>query len=324
MTRLLPLVLLLVAGVVYADSNWLSRASKAVRTTDYRGTLVYLRDGKMDTLRVVHRHREGSERERLISLTGEPREIIRHNGEVNCILPEKRVVLVAKHAMQSLLSNVADMSAETLQDNYTVRDLGERRLADRQCRAIAIEPRDDYRYGYRLLIDAKTDLPLKLDLLQGDEVLEQLMFTDIDFAADIADSELQPTFDTEGFRWVRHQPMRSAKPGGSEDDAEPPPAWRIDDLPPGFSLAESGIRQVDNNLVARQMLFTDGVATVSAFIAPLAERKAFSGETTMGAVNAFGREVDGFQITVVGEVPRITAEMIGNNIRRDTGAAASE
>ncbi|MDN5863356.1 MAG: hypothetical protein L0H19_07900, partial [Salinisphaera sp.] len=200
------LVLLAVASAAAADQeNWLSRASEAVRTTDYRGTLVYLRNGKMDTLHIVHRYRDGDERARLVSLTGAPREIIRANGLVTCALPAKHLVLVAHHPMPEMFSRVSQLVNTSTGGNYEIRDLGVARLAGRKCRAIAIKAQDGFRYGYRILIDIDTNLPLKLDLLNDDEVLEQLMFTDISFPEHIPDSALAPTFDIKGFREVHRK-----------------------------------------------------------------------------------------------------------------------
>jgi sigma-E factor negative regulatory protein RseB len=69
------------------------------------------------------------------------------------------------------------------------------------------------------------------------------------------------------------------------------------------------------------MLFTDGVATVSAFVAPAGLRKPLQGATTMGAVNAYGHVVGETQITVVGEVPARTVKRIAENLVRETQSA---
>lgn len=316
MRRYLPLILMIVAGTAVAGDDWLSKATQAVRSTDYRGTLVYLRDGDMDTLRIVHRFRDGTERERLLARSGRRREVIREKGSVTCILPDQKMVLVADHARRNLLSDVAAIDREELDENYRVRELGKQRQAGRMCRVIKIESKDRYRYGYRLLIDEKTNLPLKLDLMRDDQVLEQLMFTSISFPESIPDAALDATFDTEGFRWVRHEPL-------DESTSETETVWGAAKLPPGFELAETGMRRTGNDSAARQLLYTDGVATVSAFIAPGDPDREFTGGTTMGAVNAFGRRVDGHQITVVGEVPDVTVRRIAEQIGRKSSQAAS-
>jgi sigma-E factor negative regulatory protein RseB len=300
---------LLVAGVAIAADDWLSRASHAVRTTNYQGVLVYLRGGNIDTLRIVHRYRDDEERERLISLTGKPREVLRDGAIVTSILPERRVAIVAQHPRKGLLSNFGRYSTERLDAHYRFHDLGNARLAGRLCRVVLLQPKDPYRYGYRLMIDRQTHLPLKLDLLSGDKVLEQLMFTSIEFPETIPDEALDSSYDTKEYRWIRHQSIEAQGPEAGGD------AWHIEDMPLGFKLAEDGLRRVGGG-VARQFLFTDGIATVSAFIAPPGGGRRLIGGTTMGAVNAYGRQIDGYQITVVGEVPEITVRYIAEHLRR--------
>jgi len=289
----------------------LSSASSAVRTENYSGTLVYLREGQLDSLRVIHRNRDGLEQERLVSLTGQPREVLRRGGVVTSILPENKVVLISRQNRDGLLGSMSKFSPERMRAHYNVTDRGQRRLADRVGRMIEISPRDGYRYGYRMLIDVMTRLPLKLDLVRNDEVVEQLMFTQIDFPDNIPDSEFQPGYDIEGFRVIEHEAVPV------EDKPVPEDAWKPTDLPPGFELAEDGIRRVTKDGFVRQMLFTDGVATVSAFIAPAGLRKPLEGATTMGAVNAYGHVVGDTQITVVGEVPAATVERIARNLVND-------
>src|SRR5699024_11264647 len=84
--------------------------------------------------------------------------------------------------------------------------------------------------------------------------------------------------------------------------------WHADELPSGFSLAESGVRKVSPNVTLRQFLYTDGVATVSVFIAPAGLRAPLKGLTSMGGVHAYGRHVDPTPNTVGGAVPRSTAK----------------
>lgn len=316
--RFVPLALSLFAGVAAAGDDWLARSAEAVRTTNYRGVLVYLRDGSIDTLRIVHRYRDGEERERLVSLTGEPREVLRDGPMVTSVLPARRVVVVAQHPRKGLLSNFGRYSTERLNELYVFRDLGVQRLADRRCRVVLLEPKDHYRYGYRLMIDQQTHLPLKLDLLSGRRVLEQLMFTDVEFPETIADDELEASYETGDYRWIRHRPMEAQAP---DADAG---AWHVANIPAGFELAENGLRHVGGG-VARQLLFTDGIATVSAFIAsPGGGRGGFTGITTMGAVNAYGRRSGAYQITVVGEVPEATVRYIAEHLERRAGSAAKD
>ena len=44
--------------------------------------------------------------------------------------------------------------------------------------------------------------------------------------------------------------------------------------------------------------------------------ESFTGLSTMGAMNAYGAVVDGYQVTVVGEVPPATVRMIATSVQR--------
>lgn len=290
-------------------AQWLANAARTVRTGSYRGVMVYLRKDQLDTLRVVHRYSNGVEQERLLALSGRPREIIRHGSRVVSILPANKVVLITHHEERSnLLSRISRFTSDRMRAHYRMEVLGERRLAGRPTRVISIHPRDQYRYGYRILIDQKTYLPLKLNLIYDQQVLEQLMFTEIAYPEHIAESAFEPSYDIDDFRVIDHKAMKVGNPPIMNTH------WRLTELPPGFELVESGIRNTPNGPAVRQMLFTDGVATVSAFIAPADVPKPLIGGTTMGAVNAFGRAAGEYHITVVGEVPAVTVRMIAENL----------
>lgn len=307
MMRYLPLMLLLVAGVAAAGGNWLTKATTAIRTTDYRGTLVYLRDGTMDTLRIIHRYRNGTVWERLIAKSGQRREIIRKNGRVKVIVPKREVAIITESARGRIFPGTKSVERVAWDEHYRVRVLGKRRQASRMCRVIMLQAKDQYRYSYRLLIDIKTNLPLKLGLLYNQKVLEQMMFTSISFPEHIPDSALDSKYLTEDYRRVRHLST-------NQTSVDLGLSWRASQLPPGFVLAEIGVRRIGEGRYVRQLLFTDGVATVSAFVVPSNGPHRFTGETSMGAVNAYGRLTNGYQITVVGEVPDVTVRMIAKHM----------
>ena len=85
-------------------------------------------------------------------------------------------------------------------------DLFSATLAGRSCRAFSVRPRDAYRYGYRILVDEETAVPLQVELLGSDGVaLEQIMFTQISYPAQISDAALKPAVDAGRFVWIRHR-----------------------------------------------------------------------------------------------------------------------
>jgi sigma-E factor negative regulatory protein RseB len=136
------------------------------------------------------------------------------------------------------------------------------------------------------------------------------MFTRIEIPAHISPKAVAPSVDSTGFE---HR---------SRADARPAPAGsgvriKVRRLPPGYKRTVNESQYLDGGQSAvRHMVFSDGLASVSVFAAPRKKGKdVLHGLSRRGAVNAFGRLVDGYQITVVGEVPARTVELVARSVR---------
>ena len=94
---------------------------------------------------------------------------------------------------------------------------------------IAVNPKDQFRFGYRLWLDETTAMPLKTQLCDArGQVIEQILFARLEMPETIADADLAPAVRTEGMRWVRQGPS-------SEPAAAALSAYRASELPPGFT-----------------------------------------------------------------------------------------
>ncbi|MGB1580641.1 MAG: MucB/RseB C-terminal domain-containing protein [Nevskiales bacterium] len=283
----------------------------AVRKRNYRGVMVYARNGEMRGLSVVHRFKNGREQERIQSMGAEPREVIRDDDVVTCILPKDRQVMLDRNDLRGVLANVRQFSEADIAPYYEMVLEKRSRLIDRQCRVYHIKPRDQYRYGYRLWVDEETALPLRMDLLgESGEVLEQTMFTQIEFPENIPDEALKPKLDPAEFQWVRRD----------ETDSMPLQAdshWKISQMPPGFKMVERGMRMpADVQTPIEHMLFSDGLATVSVMLRPQRNKRVrFQGRSRMGAVNVYAQQLNGHHLTVMGEVPPATVEFFSRQVQ---------
>jgi sigma-E factor negative regulatory protein RseB len=307
--------LLLAAGAPVAAAEtarqWLDEMSSALQTLDYDGTFVYLHDGKLEAMRIFHQVDAGGERERLVSLTGSAREVLRDDKAVTCIMPDNKSVMVGQSRPRQPFP-VVPRDLGSVSHHYLLEDMGDDRMAGYMTRVIAITPKDDYRYGYRFWIDKNTRMLLKSDLTGTDnEPIEQVMFTRLAIGAEISDSELEPSLTGEGYSWHRQEDVR-------QDPVVDPgkPAWRVARLPAGFELTHFQHKRMrQDGAAAEHMVYSDGLATVSVYVEQLpASGTAIKGLSTMGAVNAYGLLLDGYQVMVVGEVPPVTVEMIARSV----------
>jgi sigma-E factor negative regulatory protein RseB len=63
-------------------ADWLDRIQQAAQQQSYEGTFVYQRGGYVQSSRIAHVASRDGEFERIESLDGKPRKVLRHNDEL--------------------------------------------------------------------------------------------------------------------------------------------------------------------------------------------------------------------------------------------------
>jgi sigma-E factor negative regulatory protein RseB len=303
--------------------EWLEKMNHALATRNYDGTFFHLSDGRVETMRIVHRVRAGRVTERLLSLDGSGREFVRNNDELTCYLPDQHTVLVEPRQDRGpFLGSLPQFGAD-VNEFYRIEALPNSHVLGRAARVIVVNPKDQFRFGYRLWLDENTAMPLKTQLCDArGQVIEQILFARLDMPENIADSELTPAVRTDGMRWVRQGP--------SHDSASPTlSAYRASELPPGFRLTVSGAQTLGGATVpASHLVYSDGLATVSVFVEAKPDEKLkpddkpsaapeppMQGLARVGSGFAFSTVVQGHQVTAVGEVPAQTVEFIAHSVK---------
>jgi len=310
-----PFLLLLAAAAlpVHAEltaRQWLDAMSGALQNLDYSGTFVYLHDGKLEAMRITHRRDGEAEKERLVSLTGSAREVIRDNQSVTCIMPDSKSVMVGNSRPRQPFPLVP-RDLGSIEKYYRFESVGDDRMAGLMSRVVAILPRDAYRYGYRLWIARDSKMLLKSDLTgaQGNPI-EQMMFTQLDVGSGVAGADLPVSPGEDAPAW-RHQDIRGM---AAADPGEP--RWAVRRLPDGFSLTDYQRKRMHpGDEGTEHLVYSDGLATVSVYVElASADDNSLTGLSTMGAMNAYGVIVNGHQVVAVGEVPAVTVEMMARSV----------
>ena len=308
--------------------DWLQKMNQALATRNYDGTFFHLSEGRVETMRIVHRVRGGRVTERLQSLDGSGREFIRNDGELTCYLPDQHTVLIEPRPDHSpFLGSLPQFGAD-VNENYRIESMPPTRILGRAARVIAVNPKDQFRFGYRVWLDEKTAMPLKTQLCDSrGQVIEQIFFARLDMPESIPDSDLAPVVRTDGMRWVRQ--------GASNDNAPAAlSAYRASELPPGFRLTVAGAQTIGGATVpASHLVYSDGLATVSVFVeaqpanVPGANANLnpppeppMQGLARVGSGYAFSTVVQGHQVTAVGEVPAQTVEFIAHSVKSSIDA----
>src|ERR1700758_2461907 len=188
-----------------APAQWLERMDQALTARNYDGTFSHWHGGQVEMLRIIHRVQDGTVSERLASLDGSGREFVRTGASLSCYLPDKRTVVVEQRPPEESLVGFPAFNDQTA-SFYDIRDMGRARLNRRNTHVIAVSPKDEYRYGYRLWIDDSTAMPLKTQLCDTHgHVIEQIVFASLTLPSRIPDSAFKPEVSTEGFQWLRNE-----------------------------------------------------------------------------------------------------------------------
>lgn len=315
--KVLFVLLCLISLAAKSDDDikhWLMKMNDAALALDYQGTFVYVKQNQIEVMRVVHQSRDGVIKERIYSLNGARREIVRDAEQIWCYLPDRRMgVHEYRQVSGNSFPHILPQRLDKLENNYRIT-MGEKgRIADRKAVQIWILPKDEYRYGHDLWVDEDTGLLLKASLMDADsDPIEQYMFTDIDIGKPIAEGDLVPLTPKKQLVW--HGVNKKDEPKNIQGDVK----WKAGKYPDGFMLSRKMKRMSPiSKQMVEHLVYSDGLAAVSIFVEKLADSiKPISGLNSMGAINAYGTVIDNYQVTVVGEVPSKTVNMIAMSVTR--------
>lgn len=327
--RFIALVtLILVSGYVTAAQSlppafeWLQRMNQAVFNFNYEGHFVYLSDNTLEAMRIRHQVTDGVVQEHLISLNGAAREVIRDKSNITIIQPQGGKVRIHQHNVSGRVSSMLPVYTPELISFYRFVLGEDTRVAGRYGKVIALEPRDNLRYGYRFTLDKGTALPLDITVVDDrGQMISRIMFTDINV---ISISESMPeqfsgTDDGQESSPVLEKTTTDVQqdPGTQLQESLAKSAWTFAAKPVGFEVEnyqyKSKTRDRDT---VEHFVLSDGLSTISVYIERYIENNGLQGVSSLGAMNAVGKQVQNHQVTIVGEVPVYTLQMIANGIRQ--------
>lgn len=293
--------------------TWLGRMAAAGQRLNYSGTFTYQSGNRSETSRIAHLRDGAGEFERLETLDGSPREVIRNNGEVRCVLPAQKTVIIDQAGSRRAFPSRLAEAWMNLGESYRIRRGDVSRVAGLEAQQIVLEPKDDLRYGYILWADMQSGLLLKSRMVnERGETIEQFAFNEVKIGGDLDRGLLKSRFNVEqGAGWqvvnARGNELRRGDEG-----------WAIKAAVPGFHQTSAVRRQMGvNGGETVQLVFSDGLAAVSVFIEPMdsaAEHKLTPGTFESGPINLYKRVVGNHFVTALGEVPPRTVQRLAEAV----------
>lgn len=308
-------LLLVCAASVHAEERpvslaWLEIAAFAGHQTDYSGVFVYQYDNRVETSSIIHVTGANGEYEKLESLDGPKREVIRHDGEVWNYVNHKMVQVESQQGRSNFPSLLPEQLT-ALSTNYQAMLLGMERVAGYNAQVILFLPNDNLRYTHKIWVHTDSGLLLKAAVL-GDKnkVAEQYAFTQLQIGGMI-DRSWVGECDVSGGHG-------KAKATGASREISPiNSGWVVDALPSGFKKTMEVQRKMrGKHAPVTQMVYSDGMSAISIFIEPNdQDEDDVDGLSSRGAVNLYHKIMDQNLITVVGEVPPRTVMQVLGSVR---------
>ena len=292
--------------------QWLNRMVTAARQVDFSGTFTYISGKRLETMRIAHVSGASGEIERLETLDGSPREVIRRQGEVRCVLPNLKTVIIDREASRRTFPGRLPMAVAALEEHYRIAKGELSRVAGRQSQIVTLEPRDNLRYGHQLWADVESGLLLKARMVNdAGELVEQFAFNEVQIGGEIDPQLLQARFEAA--------PDWRILNARGNDTSEKDIGWHLTDALPGYRLMSSIRREVgERGHEALHLVYSDGLTSISVFIEPDtgathpgSDAKGF---LSAGSIGVYARSVSGQRLTVLGEAPREALRRLGDGM----------
>ena len=299
-----------ITSTASANDLWLmiQKAAFAARELNYKGTFLYQNGNQSNSVQITHMNNSGREFTRNVILnTDKPREVFSEGSDIVIFHPQKNKIVIEKRRGQNLFPAILPVNLDSLKVSYKLRLVGSDNIAGRNAQVVELVPNDAYRYNYKVWLDTEYGLLLKMALLNDkNQTLEQVIFQELNM------------LNTHDLNWFQPK-IDVSKSYVMEDVAllnRVSTNWIVAELPPGYvkvdhiERASKGKRSPVN-----QMIFSDGLASVSLFIEPLSKGvRPKTGHMIVGSTNICAHVIDGYQITVVGEVPAATVQQIAKAV----------
>jgi sigma-E factor negative regulatory protein RseB len=293
-------------------AQWMMRITQAARTLNYSGTVLVRQGSRFDTFRLAHMFENDQESEKLLSLDGPAREIVRSATEVRYYFPDAKVVRIEPRTIRNVFPSLSPEQTSNLAQYYEFKLTAGGRVAGRMTDVATFEPRDGMRYAHRFWADATTGLLLRSRLVnEKGDIIEEFAFTDVTYNAKLDKEMVRPSWTSVPSDWH----VTQAGPGDFKSDET---GWTVNKVPPGFVKISEGFRKLGGKREpAAHLVFSDGLVAISVFVEPYTVTQTQIGLTQTGGLAQYSTRSDAYRVTVIGEAPPTTVQQIAQSVSRN-------
>lgn len=297
-----------------AEDAWLAlqKSAYAARELNYQGVFVYQNGKQTSSVQITHMNNAGRELTRNVVLdrgaqASQPREVYSQGSDIVIMHKKNQKMVIEKRRGQNLFPAMLPTDLRAIKASYTAQLGAKEYIAGRESQVIDLVSNDSFRYSYKIWADTEYGLLLKMALVDNkNKTLEQIEFTQLSTLNSQDLNWFQPKID------VSKSYEMQDKTAVNHVDSD----WIVAELPIGYVKVDHRALTVPGKLApVDQMIFSDGIGSVSLFIEPMTKgMRPKMGQMNIGSTNVCAHVLDGYQITVVGEVPATTVMQIAKAV----------
>lgn len=288
----------------------LQKAAVAAHALSYQGIFVCNSGKQSRSVEIKHMFDGQNEFSRNVVLDGAPREVLSQGENLVIYNPKNEKIVIEKRRGHNMFPAVLPTNLDRIKANYRLNRGAIERVAGRDAQVFVLTPKDQLRYHHHFWVDTEFGLILKSVILNHkNEPIDQIGFSQLNLFNTLDLDWFKPKIDANKDYVMEEE-------NAADVDSSLSPHWLLKDLPAGYRKVEQMARKVrGKDFPVTHVILSDGLASVSLFIEPLAKgAKAKTGASSVGNTNFYSRTVGFLQVTTVGEVPEATAASIANAV----------
>ena len=284
----------------------LERLSKSLQQLNFSTSFVVVKNNQAEPYHWFHGVSDNNVELEILSLLNGPRRDILRKGEVvSYIEPELPPYSVISHQISGPIPAVFSQDINSLSSSYDFISVGRSRVLGRPAQLIRIESKDQHRFGHWLWLDQTTGLLLKLAIItKKGQLLEQVQFTHLDITDEPSESIKQ---------------LQSAELPHvielSKSHQNKQLSWQVNWLPESFKRLKANRHRINSNKQPVEfMLYSDGLVEFSVYVSASIDKQRAVEYVMDGATVVLNQAVNGYEVSVVGKIPALTAKKIANSV----------
>jgi len=162
------------------ENMWFDRMSRAIIDRDYQGTYVIRGNDNLFAYYLQHSNIHNNSIERIVQLDQNGVEVISTDYSITQFTPVNTPPSAQSIINTSPFSIFANLTSKQLIDNYAISLHPTERICGYQAIVLQLSA-DKWRHSYKLWIEKKSALPLKVAVINGQgNIIEEYRFVDLD------------------------------------------------------------------------------------------------------------------------------------------------